>query len=490
MPGILLHELTLWLAASVLNVRAERALQFPEQQDIGELRLNFIRLSPNTHNIKRFVIMLSPLGVGIVALWAIAMRVFQWETTLGLASAGTIDDLGRTIASITRTADFWLWFYLAFTIANTMFPSFPDFLRKWQRVMLLVALPTLGLLAWRVAGAVNPVIAQGIEGLVSGLALVIIQIIIINIAAVMVLGSLEAVIERLTNMSATFRDGKMITMTRLEARQVKLGQTPQRRSARATPAPTSIYDIKLPIPGPPGREPVSRSAVMVVNLENRDAATDPEATIPDSPNSATSPVSSLTKKTPESHAEAPTALGTQPTVGATQSGIAVAAEPFKESDHERESHGVGGEFPVDQPGDGASAPFIRPFVNQDANDATRGDWHAPSGESIDEPFARPFAMATRSDTKTAAQAQDDLSSKQDQDHSTSKNTKGLVSTGVTDSEERSTVASQTRAAPKPSKQDRGKSEDSESDVSGELEYEELEDDDLFADDDEFYEDVL
>ncbi len=493
----MLHELTLWLAASVLNVRAERALQFPEQQDIGELRLSFIRLSPSTHSMKRFVIMLGPLVAGFAALWAIAIRIFQWEVTLGLASAGTIDELGRMIASITRTADFWLWFYLAFTIANTMFPSIPGFLRKRQKAMLVVALPFFGLIVWRIAGAANPALAHEIEGLVSSLALVIMQIITINVAAVLVLGSVEAVIERLTNMSATFRDGKMITMTRQEARQLKLRPRPQRRSARAeqvppltAPAPNSIYDIKLPIPGPPGREPVSRNAVMVVNMDNLDSAATPEGVIPDPPNRVPLQVSSLAKTTPEKNADLPPALGRGRVGGTEQSDNVVATEPFRQSDHQRESHGIGGDIPGDPPAEEASAPFIRPFVHQDTDDASRGHWDEQSAEAKDEPFARPFVMATRSDKNVLDQDRDNRTTNQDGDHPKSTNTKHLASTSAADNEKGATISSRTRPAPKPSKQDRGKGEDSVSEVSGELEYEDLEDGDSFADDDELYDDML
>ena len=76
-----------------------------------------------------------------------------------------------------------------------MFPSIPGFLRKSQKAVLVVALPFAGLIIWRIAGAANPALAHEIEGLVGSLALVIMQIITINVAAVLVLGSVEAVIE-------------------------------------------------------------------------------------------------------------------------------------------------------------------------------------------------------------------------------------------------------------------------------------------------------
>ena len=123
LPGILLHELSLWLAAGILNVRADRAIQFPQEQEIGELKLNFIRISPHTGATRISVITLIPLATGLLALWAIAVQVFQWESTLDMAATGTVDAISQAVTALTRTPDFWLWFYLAFVVANTMFPG-------------------------------------------------------------------------------------------------------------------------------------------------------------------------------------------------------------------------------------------------------------------------------------------------------------------------------------------------------------------------------
>ena len=186
-------------------------------------------------------------------------------------------------------------------------------------------------------------------------------------------------------------------------------------------------------------------------------------------------------------AELPPVLGRGRTSGAEQSDAIVATEPFRQSDHQRESHGSGGDIPGDPPAEEASAPFIRPFVHQDADDASRGHCDEQSAEARDEPFARPFVLATRSVANEADQDRDNRSTKHDDDQSKSTNTRHLSSTSAADSERRATLASRTRPAPKPSTQDRGKCENS---VSDELEYEELEEGDSYADADEFYDDML
>ena len=52
LPGVVLHEFIYWLVAGILNVRAERAIAWPEAQAIAELKLNFIKLARNTSRIK------------------------------------------------------------------------------------------------------------------------------------------------------------------------------------------------------------------------------------------------------------------------------------------------------------------------------------------------------------------------------------------------------------------------------------------------------
>ena len=143
LPGIVLHEAVMWLAAGLLNVRAERAIGFPEPQEIGELRLNFIRIAEDTGRMKRLLVRLCPLAVGMAALWAIAAHVFQWEQLLALLADGSLEAWAAALATLTRTPDLWLWFYLAFVIANTMFPTLAARSDWREKAVVLVTMPLL-----------------------------------------------------------------------------------------------------------------------------------------------------------------------------------------------------------------------------------------------------------------------------------------------------------------------------------------------------------
>ncbi len=260
LPGIVLHELCVWLLAGLLRVRAERAISFPAPQEIGELRLNFIRLSPQAGRIRTFIISLAPLAAGIVALWLFAESVFHWRIALAPLSDGGIDALAETLQAIVQTADFWLWFYLAFVIANTMFPTLP-ILQNWRdKAIAAIALLVLAYLARTIDSGFS-------LALLESLGVALLQVLAFNLLVVAGLGTVESLIERVTGKSASFVDGVMIAMSREEARAWRAEQRRTASSSQplAKPKPLrTIYDFPLPIPGPPGREPVSRRAVTVV----------------------------------------------------------------------------------------------------------------------------------------------------------------------------------------------------------------------------------
>lgn len=269
----MLYEILLWLGAGILNVQAERMLKWPEAQEASEIRLNFVQISRRASALRRAVIVTVPMLAGMVVLGYIAQERFRISTVVQTISTGTLDDVGRGIGLLTSVPDFWLWFYLAFTVGNTMFPPNSKDLRGW-RVMLLPALGVAALLVFLGAGsgilaAIQPAIFDLLEAL-SGIFVLLIGI---NLTAVLLLGTIESVIERVTGHSATFRKGKLIAMTRAE--RLELEQRERERSRkraivqtqRSGPAPaiSTVYQLILPVPGPPGVEPVSQPAIAILD---------------------------------------------------------------------------------------------------------------------------------------------------------------------------------------------------------------------------------
>ena len=473
LPGVLLREAGRWLAAGLLNVRADRSIQLPQKPEIGKLELNFIKLAPKTHPVKRVIIAAAPLVLGLLALWMIAVNAFKLETILNIAAPGQLDDLARAASTLVAQADFWLWFYLAFTISNTMLPTVPADLRGWRRIGA-AALPVM--IIALVLGISQAFAAEAGTQLLNSLALILSLTTLINIFMVIVLGTAEALIERLTGHSAAFQDGKMIAMTRQQMLQRKEAEKQQRQSARSVPARkpaapsvTSIYMLKLPIPGPPGQEPVSRSVVAVLDAPSAKQE------------SASSPaVASLTAAPRPTRIDSSASKQTEKPAPKRQPQTGKAPVPFDAGAH---SDNKSERF----------ASFSRPFVksaaitaDDDGDDIDTAGNNPPP--STDAPFMRPFAdEKTAQDNRPAANPIANPPPPKSKAETSRKPPR--------QSKSKSTPAARkTRPAPKPSTQ--AKVNPNPDDSSGysedqELKYEPIDDEyDLYDEaDEDFYDDV-
>ena len=270
LPGVILYEVSYWLAAGILNVRADRAISWPEKQEIGELRLNFVKLHKSAGAIKVGIIALSPLATGIIAVWRIATNILNVDGFLNTISSG--GDVGVALGELTSAPDFWLWVYFIFAISSTMIPDFKA-LRGLRIVGIVLVVVAVGVF---LLGVGDEVVLETLTGPVATtlnvLAGVFAVMIAVNLVMTGVLGLIESIIERITGDSATFIKGKMVTMTRLEMMAMRAKEAEQARKARqakerAAPAPSgppSVYKLSFPVPGPPGKESVSQSESVIV----------------------------------------------------------------------------------------------------------------------------------------------------------------------------------------------------------------------------------
>jgi hypothetical protein len=273
LPGIFVYEITYWITAGILDVRAERSISMPEKQEVGELHLNFVKLAKRAGSAKTRLIALSPLLTGLALLWVISSAKFDFQSTLDMVSVGTLEAFGDAIRNLTSTTDFWLWAYLLFAISNTMFPEKEAFKGvQWiAGAAIVVAIPFffLGLGDQVVGGAITGPIADGLNLL----STIFVAVILFDVIAVGILALIENTIEYVTGDSATFRNGKMVVMTRQEAiAQRKQERRRQRSKQQRTTASTmtgqpSVYRFEFPMPGSPGSEPVTQRPSAIVEPE-------------------------------------------------------------------------------------------------------------------------------------------------------------------------------------------------------------------------------
>jgi hypothetical protein len=264
LPGIFLHELTRYLMAGLLNVRADRTIAWPQKQEIGELRLTFIRLTKSVSPVKLALITLAPTAAGLIVIGLIANNIFDFAGVTALIRGGFVGNVTAALHELTDAPDFWLWFYLVFTVSNTFLPAnLQDLRGLWWIIAVLgaifVALLLIGVGDQVMSNAINGPMRDGVNTFSSLLTVIL----AIDLFMVVVLGTLEALIERITGNSATFKNGRMITLRRSELLAQRAAEAARHKSApltrqsqHSTPhgGPPSVYRLSLPIPGAPGRE--------------------------------------------------------------------------------------------------------------------------------------------------------------------------------------------------------------------------------------------
>lgn len=262
LPGVILHEVTRWLVAGMLDVRAEHAIRFPEKQEIGELDLNFIRIHKKAPAWKVPIINYSAPVVGLLVIYIIAVSFLDVPGGLALMQAGTFEAIGNGIGHITSHPDFALWAYIVFAVSNSTIPNHMV-IKGWRTLIITVIAAALlfgaiGIMD-QVLGAVIPPLLNSLNTL-SGLFVVMLAV---NILFTAILSGIENTIEYITGDSATFRNGKLVAMRRSEIiamrEQERQKAQKAKQAAKQKPAlpagPPSVYRLPLPVPGAPGEIP-------------------------------------------------------------------------------------------------------------------------------------------------------------------------------------------------------------------------------------------
>ncbi len=136
-PGVVLHETSHFLTAKVLGVQTGRFSLIPQAQPDGKLRLGFVETGRGGF-VRDALIGVAPLITGCVFVALSAIYLLHllplWDFIRQADWAG----FWRGLALVPKNSDFWLWFYLTFTISSTMMPSASD-RHAWLPLGLVVA---------------------------------------------------------------------------------------------------------------------------------------------------------------------------------------------------------------------------------------------------------------------------------------------------------------------------------------------------------------
>ena len=148
LPGVFLHELSHFLMAKILRVQTGKISLIPKSLPNGRLQMGYVETA-QTDIVRDSLIGIAPLIAGSLFIAYAGLNRLGLSTLLDVLANGQIELFWKGLTLLPQVNDFFLWFYLAFTVSSTMMPSESD-----RHAWLPLGLWTAGLLALAIfAGA-------------------------------------------------------------------------------------------------------------------------------------------------------------------------------------------------------------------------------------------------------------------------------------------------------------------------------------------------
>lgn len=138
LPGVLLHEVSHWLAAKLLGVPVGSMSLGPKSTGGGKrIEMGAVRIG-SVDPFRESLIGVAPLMTGSVLVLYLAGR----QLGVDVLSSLTIAEVPAHLARYLGAPDAWVWVYLIFSISNAMLPSESD-RRPWGSLFLYFSVVAL-----------------------------------------------------------------------------------------------------------------------------------------------------------------------------------------------------------------------------------------------------------------------------------------------------------------------------------------------------------
>lgn len=257
LPGVFVHEFTQWLAAGALNVRTRQITAWPEVQDSGVLRLNFVRLE-KTDSLRAALIGAAPLVVGVLLVLFISQNIFDVRQLAAAFSAGELPAILAQLQRLLATPDFWLWLYLLFAVGNAMIPT-PSDRQGWPFLLgvfgaIAVFLLIIGLGEEVILPLLQGPLGRALDVLVTAFA----SVLALDVFVVVGLGLFEQVLSQIKKDRFPYQKSK----SRTAPKPLPGSESPLPSEL----APLRIAERRLPLPPPPKRQSARKAASLASSV--------------------------------------------------------------------------------------------------------------------------------------------------------------------------------------------------------------------------------
>lgn len=126
LPGVVIHELSHWLAATLLGVRVRRFSLGPVRKARSrKVSFGSVQVS-NADPLRGSLIGLAPLLGGSAVVLGIGTWVLGIGELAQVFGSGGVEGLLTGVGHLLHVRDFWLWLYFIFAVSNAMLPSESD----------------------------------------------------------------------------------------------------------------------------------------------------------------------------------------------------------------------------------------------------------------------------------------------------------------------------------------------------------------------------
>lgn len=155
-PGVVVHELSHWLAATLLGVRVRKLSLGPVRKGRSRrVSLGSVHVG-NVDPLRASLIGVAPLLGGAAVILLIGNLVLGVGALVGQDFEGVL----AILQDMVHVPDFWLWVYLIFAISNAMLPSESDM----STVRPVLIFLTLALAVLLIVGGVPTIPSEVVNG--------------------------------------------------------------------------------------------------------------------------------------------------------------------------------------------------------------------------------------------------------------------------------------------------------------------------------------
>lgn len=238
-PGVFVHEFTQWLVAGALNVKTRRVTSWPEAQDDGTLRLDFVQIQ-SAGWLKAAIIGASPLVAGMSLVWLISNQILDFGDFVTALGTGDLQIIGPALRELAGKTDFFIWLYLMFTIGNAMLPT-PADRQGWPLVIGIFGVVLFFLVVIGSGEVLLETFTGPVATGVRRLSTAFVTVVLVEIPGIVAIGFLEEILERLTRRKFDYSRPTRRRRTREPGSNLPLRP--------GTPLP-SVYNLFLPVPDP------------------------------------------------------------------------------------------------------------------------------------------------------------------------------------------------------------------------------------------------